>query len=140
MTPARLAVAVALLSAAAAAPAAASPTPDARPATIPALRSWDPGRGHFVLRRDARVVAIGGGGAEARTLAGDLARLGGRRVPVTRGRTSSPRRRRARDRPRGRALGREGYRLRIGRWFEIDAAHPAGAFYGGQTLVQLLRG
>jgi hexosaminidase len=38
-----------------------------------------------------------------------------------------------------RRLGAEGYRLRVGRVLEIAARTRAGAFYGGRTLLQLLR-
>jgi hexosaminidase len=137
MAPFRLTVAAAAIVLC----AATTPTATAggRPATIPALRHWSPDEGHLSLRRDARVVFGDGGGDEARTLAGDLARVTGRRVPVAR--AARPRRGDVELEVGGRhpGLGREGYRLRIGRTFEIEAAHGAGAFYGGQTLVQLLR-
>ncbi len=140
MTPTRLAVALALLGAASTvAPATASAGADPRPVTIPALRHWDPGSGHFALRPDARVFSLEGGEREARTLAGDLTRVTGRRIGVAL--AGSPRRGDIALQiggGRGR-LGREGYRLRIGRFFEIDAAQAAGGFYGGQTLIQLLR-
>ncbi|MGZ8665914.1 MAG: family 20 glycosylhydrolase [Solirubrobacterales bacterium] len=134
-----LKVAACTVAICAAAPAAAAAIEDARPVTIPALRHFRAGEGHLSLRRDARVVFDRGGRGEARTLAGDLARVTGQRVPVKRG--APPRRGDVALEIRGRRseLGREGYRLRIGRWFEIEARHAAGAFYGGQTLVQLLR-
>ena len=123
----------------AAAPAHAAATEDARPVTIPALRHFRAGEGHLSLRRDARVVFDRGGRGEALTLAGDLARVTGQRVPVKRG--APPRRGDVAVQIGGgrSELGREGYRLRIGRTFEIEADHAAGAFYGGQTLIQLIR-
>ena len=42
-------------------------------------------------------------------------------------------------RDRDRALGDEGYRLRVGRAFAITTNATAGAFYGGRTLLQLVR-
>ena len=137
----RLGVAVAASTVAlcAAAPTPAAATEDARPVTIPALRHFRAGEGHLSLCRDARVVFDRGGRGEALTLAGDLARVTGRPVPVKRG--AAPRRGDvAVQIGAGRwELGREGYRLRIGRTFEIEADHAAGAFYGGQTLIQLIR-
>jgi hexosaminidase len=110
-----------------------------RPVTIPALRHFSAGEGRLSLRRDARVVFDRGGYGEARTLAGDLSRVTGQTVRVKRG--SPPRRGDVALEIGGQrsGLGRESYRLRIGRCFEIAAAHAAGAFYGGQSLVQLLR-
>jgi len=121
-------------------PAAAA---GARPATVPVLRSWTPAKGHFALRGDARVVVRGRDRArllgEARTLAGDLSVLLRRRVAVS----AAPAR--AGDVALGsthgrHALGAEGYRLRAGRTFAISAPTAAGAYYGGRTLLQLVRG
>ena len=39
----------------------------------------------------------------------------------------------------GRELGREGYRLRVGRRLKIVAPTTTGVFYGGRTLLQMLR-
>ncbi len=117
-----------------------------RPATIPALRAWVGSEGTWALRPDARVVlrhrdrtALRG---EARTLAADLGTLVGRRIAITA-------RRGVHARPgdvvigrtRGdRALGPEGYGLRIGRAFTITAPTDAGVFYGGRSLLQLVKG
>ncbi len=119
------------LAVAGAAPAGAA---DGRPDTVPALESFAPSEGTFVLRGDARVA---GTSREARTLAADLGALLGRRVRTAK-----------RARPgdvlvrRGGAatLGAEGYELRIGRVFTVSARHSAGLFYGGRTLLQLVRG
>lgn len=134
-------VVLGLLLLGAAAPADAA---DDRPATVPAMTSFSPAGGTFALRRDARVVlrraerdALGG---EARTLAADLGAQLGRPVRVRIG----PRARsgdvlltrRAAD-P---ALGDEGYALRVGRVFTVIAPARAGLFYGGRTLLQLVRG
>jgi hexosaminidase len=121
--------------------AAAAGGADARPVTVPALQRYTPSGGTFVLRRDARVVvrrrdrrALLG---EGRTLTEDLGALLGRRVALgTRTRRGDVVLRRSRDR----ALGQEGYRLDVARAFAISAHRPAGAFYGGRTLLQLVRG
>jgi hexosaminidase len=121
---------VAAVSVVAAAPSARA---EERPATVPALQSFSPSEGTFALRPDARVA---GSGREARTLASDLGALLGRPVRTAR---------RARPgdvllRRGSAALGGEGYELRIGRAFTITAPHSAGLFYGGRTLLQLIRG
>ena len=124
----------------------ASAAPDAgRPQTIPALRGWDSAKGTWELGRKARVVvrcaAARRWRIEARVLARDLRAVTGRAVG-TPGRCGLRARRgdvvlaRARRAPH---LGREGYRLRIGRSFRIAAKADAGAFYGGRTLLQLVR-
>jgi hexosaminidase len=117
---------------------------DARPATVPALQQWTASGGTFAPRDDLRVVirrsqraALRG---EGRTLAEDLARLLRRPVRLTIGRRA-----RRGDvllalTDRDPALGSEGYALRIGRAFTILGATSTGAFYGGRTLMQLLRG
>lgn len=111
-----------------------------RPATVPALQEWRPADGRFALRRDAHVVVRGALRGEARTLAQDLAALQARPVRV---RTRGPARTGdvvlVRDRGDG-ALGAEGYALRVGRAFTITSPTTAGAFYGGRTLLQLVRG
>lgn len=118
-----------------------------RPATVPALERFTdaPGGGVFKLRRDARVVVrfrdrrlLRG---EARVLAADLGALRGRRVRVTAARSARPRRGDVlMGRTRDAALGTEGYRLRVGRSFDVLAPGRAGAYYGGRTLLQLVRG
>jgi hexosaminidase len=116
-----------------------------RPPTIPALRSWHGTGGTFALRRDARVVVPHSDRTpaslrEAWTLARDLRGSLGRPVGVA---TGAPVRRGdvvLEIAGRHAGLGREGYRLRIGRAFTIKADRAAGAFYGGRTLLQLLSG
>jgi hexosaminidase len=119
-----------------------------RPATVPALARWHGASGAFDLRPDARVVVRLDDRVrmrrEAAQLADDLAALVGQSVAV-----KASRHARARDGDlvirgaRGRVLGgrrREGYALRIDGTFSILAASRAGAFYGGRTLLQLVRG
>ncbi len=131
------------------APATAVRPVDARPQTIPALRSWTPAppreAGTFRLRKNVRVIVryrdrkrLRG---EARQLAADLGVLLKRRVPTTakrgvRARTGDVIVGRTTRDPR---LGDEGYGLRIGRAFTITAPTTAGVFYGGRTLLQLAR-
>ena len=102
---------------------------------VPTLQVWHPSGGEFKLRPDARVVVRPAERkalrAAARTLAADLG-----------SRTASRTRRgdilltlTSRDRE----LGDEGYSLRVGRVFTIAARAPAGAFYGGRTLLQMRR-
>ena len=124
--------------------ASAASAANQRPATLPALREWVGGNGGVTLRGGARVVVRRNRKTlrpEARQLAEDLRRLTGRRWRTTA-------RRRARLRrgdvllelgSRDRALGGEGYSLRIGRTVRIAARGSAGVFYGGRTLLQLLR-
>jgi hexosaminidase len=121
--------------------AAAAGGAEARPVTVPALQRFAPSGGSFVLPRDARVVVRRRDRrallTEARTLAEDLGAPAGRRVALgTRPRRGDVVLRRSRDR----TLGEEGYRLDVARTFAISAHRPAGAFYGGRTLLQLVRG
>ena len=129
-------------------PAAAHSAPDARPQTVPALRSFAPldGGGSFALRNDARIIVRHRDRAtftgEARQLAADLGTLLNRKVSIT-GRRGA--RARTGDVVLGRTtrdpqLGAEGYNLRIGRAFTIAAPTTAGAFYGGRSLLQLIKG
>ncbi len=119
-----------------------------RPVTVPALARWQGSTGAFDLRRDTRIVVRLHDRVrmrpEAAQLARDLSALVDRPVAVR-----ASRRARARigdvviRSARGRMLGgrrREGYALRIDGTFSILATSRAGAFYGGRTLLQLVRG
>jgi hexosaminidase len=120
--------------------AVAAPPPAAAPAVVPAIREWRPAAGTFRLRGDARVVVARPGssrelGVEGRVLARDLGvGVGARGVRARTGDIS------LRLAPADRALGREGYRLRVGRVLSVTASTTAGVFYGGRTAVELLRG
>jgi hexosaminidase len=116
-----------------------------RPQTIPALREWTGGSGTFRLRRRPRIVVPRRYRrrlrSTARVFARDLARLTGRRVRVVTRRGVRPRRGDIQLllRARNPALGREGYRLRVGRSIGIRGRKAAGVFYGTRTVLQLLR-
>ncbi len=122
--------------------AVVSEAPDAAPATIPALQQWAPAAGSFTLRTDPRIVVPRDDAdaltAEARLLAADLARVTATSPRVFAG--AAPR---AGDvvlslAPDA-ALGTEGYRLDVGDTFAITAPTTAGVFYGGRSLLQLMR-
>ena len=128
-------------------PAVLPATADAvneRPATVPALRQWAGAKGTLALPRGARVAVRRRPAvirSEAGVLAQDLRSL-------TRRRWRTRIRRGARVRrgdivlklvPRRPSIGPEGYSLRIDRNVVIAARTPAGLFYGGRTLIQLLR-
>lgn len=123
-------------------PASAAVTPDTPPATIPALQRWTPATGSFTLRTDPRIVVprehADALAAEAAQLAADLALVTTTSPRVTVGtapRTGDVVLSRAPDA----GLGTEGYRLGIGTTFSITAPTPSGVFYGGRTLLQLMR-
>jgi hexosaminidase len=134
---ARIILAV-LLAALAVAPTPALAAKNPRPDTVPALRQWSGGQGEFRLGSRARVVAAKRHrrelAPEARLLAADL-RI--RAAP-----NGNPRRGDIVlriDREIGRATGREGYALRLARTATVTARSTTGVFYGGRTLLQLLR-
>ena len=142
-------IALAAMTSAGVAATSAQAADPPRPETIPALSAWTSstgsGAGTFRLRDDARIVIRHGDRAavraEARQLAADLGTLLRRRVATTarreaRARTGDIVIGRSGPEPR---LGGEGYRLRIGRAFTITAPTDAGLFYGGRSLLQLVR-
>jgi hexosaminidase len=116
-----------------------------RALTIPALREWRGGEGTFRLRRSPRIVVPVAHRrrlrSDAEVFADDLRELTGRRVEVVSRRGTRLRRGDIRLAlgARDHGLGREGYRMRIGRTVRIAGNHPAGAFYATRTLLQLLR-
>jgi hexosaminidase len=112
-----------------------------RPATVPALRSFEPAGGHFTLPRSPRVVATDARlSRTADVFAADLRALSGRRVRVARAGAARSGDLVLRLGARDRRLGREGYTLAIGAAVVVRARTPAGAFYATRTLLQLLRG
>jgi hexosaminidase len=137
----RLAVIVAALVAAALLPATAGA---ARPETVPALRTWQPGPGEFRLGDASRVVVGGPGRGRLRSVAAVLARDLGRATDhaprvVTR---AGARSRRGdivlRLGSGDRRLGGEGYRMDVGSKLTITAPTAGGAFLGTRTALQLL--
>jgi hexosaminidase len=115
-----------------------------RPLTIPALRGWKGASGVFRLRHSPRIVVPRRYRrrlrSTARVFAADLARLSGWRVRVVYRRGARVRRGDIRLLlgARDRALGSDGYRLRVGRSIGIRGRRPAGVFYGTRTVLQLL--
>jgi hexosaminidase len=115
---------------------------DSRPLTVPALQSWAPSSGKWQLGPNARIVIrtanlLG----EAEQLASDVHALTGRALTVD----PTPAARAARGdiklalaKPDA-ELGAEGYALKVGGTFAISAPTTTGVFYGGRTLLQLLR-
>ena len=115
---------------------------DGSPQTIPGLRHWTPRRGSFALTRSSAVVVRPRDADrltdDARLLAADLSAVSGRWVRVRVGdslQNGEIGLRLGRD---DAALGREGYRLGVADRVVITARRPAGVFYGGRSLLQLL--
>ncbi|MGX1673519.1 family 20 glycosylhydrolase [Streptomyces sp. NPDC055400] len=133
-----LAVVVTMAPAVAAADASPNPAPD----VVPSLRTWSGGHGTLELGRDARIVvdarqqqALTGA---AKTLSGDISNVTGLTLPVVAG-----------PRPHAgdvflslsdadKSLGSQGYALQVGDAAVIRAADGTGAYYGTQTLLQIL--
>lgn len=133
------AVAPALVPAvlAAAAPSGAVPvTPEGAPQTIPGLSTWTAGPGEFALGAGATVI-----GADT-TLTGDLAAqlsaVLDRTVATAPAGAIAGDLEVALDPSRSSALGEEGYELVVGDTIKVTGATAAGAFYGTQTILQLL--
>lgn len=119
------------------APSGAVPlTPTGAPQTIPGLASWTPTTGQFTLGAGAKVIA-----ADA-ALAGDLAEqlssVLARTVGVATTGAIAGDVEVAVDPSRSATLGEEGYELTVGNTIKVTGATTAGAFYGAQTILQLL--
>jgi hexosaminidase len=121
----------------------AAGTSDSRPPTIPALRSWRPATGSFVLHAGSRLVVDPRHehrlASEANLFAGELRRLTGRRPPIVVGGELAAGDIQLALGSRDRRLGREGYRLEVGPAVRVGARADAGVFYATRTLLQLLR-
>jgi hexosaminidase len=135
---------VAMVPAASAAPAMhgrESRRPAGAPLTIPALQRWHAGTGFWRLatsptidvRRDQPAAV-----RSAAVLADDLSKVLDQQVRVVTDVAPSVGDIVMRSIAKDRRLGREGYRLTIGSSFVIAARTPAGLFYGGRSLLQLL--
>ncbi len=112
------------------------------PLTIPAMQRWHPATGVW---RFAATTAVevrrrhGAAAREARVLAADLGRQAGRAVAVVVASEPTAGDIVMRTVARSRRLGSEGYRLDVGRALTIEASTGAGLFYGGRSLLQMLR-
>src|SRR5215211_163855 len=114
-----------------------------KPVTIPALREWEGARGAFSLGPRPRIVVEPGHRADLRSeavaLADDLAHITRRRPTPANGGPLHTGDIQLRLVPGDDSLGREGYELTIGDSVRVRAGTGAGVFYGGRTLLQLLR-
>lgn len=115
------------------------------PLTIPALRQWFHGSGSWALGPRSRLVVPSSQlavAAVARQLSSDLRQAVGRRLVVVEKKPSGARAgdivlRETND--LAKRLGAEGYALAVNSRLTISAPTVAGVFYGGRTLIQLLR-
>lgn len=122
---------------AAAAPSGAVPlTPEGAPQTIPGLSSWAASTGDFTLGAGAKVI-----GSDP-TLTGDLAEqlsaVLGRTVSTAATGVIAGDLEIAIDSAQSETLGKEGYQLVVGDTIKVTGATATGAFYGAQTILQLL--
>lgn len=106
---------------------------------IPRPSEMTIGQGNFSIDPSTVIVAAGAACEEAATLADSLQPALGYRLNVVQTPESGKRRIRLTLEKQPSELGHEGYRLEVTpNAVEIRAAEPAGLFYGGQTLRQLL--
>jgi len=133
---------VALAAACTSTAPAPEPPPGVAPVTVPALVGWTPAAGEFRLTPESRIVVDPEQGQlhdEARTLAGDVAGVIGRPLPVVAlagtGDAGDLVLRLDGERSE---LGEEGYALSVGRTVTVTARTGAGVFYGTRTVLQLL--
>lgn len=106
---------------------------------IPRPSEMSLAQGKFVIDRATLIVAAEAAREEAATLADSLQPALGYRLNVAQRPEAGKRRIRLTLEKQPSELGAEGYRLEVTpNAVEIRAAQPAGLFYGGQTLRQLL--
>lgn len=123
-----------VLVAAASAPSGSVPlTPAGAPQTIPGLASWTAATGQFVLGANAKVV--GADTALTSELAGALSTILDRTVSTAATGDLLV----AIDASRSQELGKEGYALKVAHTIKVTGATTAGAFYGTQTILQLMQ-
>ncbi|MBP2412391.1 hexosaminidase [Arthrobacter stackebrandtii] len=122
---------------AAAAPSGAVPlTPEGAPQTIPGLASWTAADGEFTLGAGAKV--IGANTVLSGDLAAQLSEVLGRTVGTAAAGAVAGDVVVAVDPSRSAELGKEGYGLVVGQTLKVTGATDTGAFYGTQTVAQLL--
>lgn len=110
------------------------------PGVVPALRQWSGASGTFQLGSQSRIVvdasSLSGEGAQLRD---DIAAVTGLTLPVVVKGPPGPGDVFLSASGTAAQLGSEGYRLAIGDQVDITANADAGVFYGGQTVLQMLR-
>lgn len=113
--------------------------PALEPSLVPAPRRMARQPGEFRLSEDAVVQAASPALGEALALAAALRAVTAFPLPIESGETDKPILRLVIGPQWEQSLGTEGYRLTVERErVEIQAAAPAGLFYGGMTFQQLL--
>lgn len=122
-----------------------SDAPAVLPATIPALQSWTPGQGQFVLGPQAEVVLSTANAerlrATAEVFVDDLWLVTGQRVPIVvrdSGARGGDIELVLRDIAPEMPLSDEGYELEVGPSVEVRGT-ATGVFFGTRTLLQWFR-
>jgi len=107
-------------------------------AIIPLPQKIEAGEGSFVLNRHTVICDRGGFASESHVLQQEIASLTGLVLPITH---SMPQGDEAICLDKDASIeGLESYRLRINKKsIIVNASHPAGAFYGCMSLLQLMR-
>ncbi|MGN5732814.1 family 20 glycosylhydrolase [Arthrobacter psychrochitiniphilus] len=111
-------------------------TPVGAPATVPGLKTWTAATGAFTLGDGAKVI-----GADAPLrgeLATELSSILDRTVGTAATGAIAGDIEVAVDTSRSAALGEEGYELVVGETLKVTGATTTGAFYGAQTILQLM--
>lgn len=111
-------------------------TPAGAPQTIPGLTSWTAATGQFTLGSGAKV--IGTDATLTTDLAAQLSTVLGRTVSTATTGAVAGDVEVSIDASRTAALGEEGYELVVGDTIKVTGATNTGAFYGAQTILQLL--
>lgn len=134
---------LALASTASATGGSAARQPNTAPAVLPALHTWTGGTGSFALGPRSRIVVEQQHGAahdslvsDAGTFRDDLRTITGRALPVVVDAHARPGDITLADDATG--LPAQGYRLDVGKTVAIDGVDTTGAFYGEQTVEQIL--
>jgi hexosaminidase len=107
---------------------------------VPSVQQWNQSEGVFQLRSSSRIVAdpdcLDTLSSDLEQFAHDLKAISGEELPVLSGRAGPGDLHINLDLNKP-AVGSEAYSLEIGDSVNLSANHPAGAFYGLQTLLQL---